>query len=190
MNPLLERLQTVYRVDSPDGVGFMREIHKLIAKFTEAEFAAAGDQIIASHKYKTFPSPSEIVNACEEARMSLRPIPKPPANASSTPRGWTAEARSAADRLIHSPMGRDAAHSNWILQLHDFCREYQRLPSQREAAELMIMAREFDEQAMSAMDMSARAEPAQQAVTAKLINTVMDRRRALGDIVLKQQEAA
>ena len=49
-----------------------------------------------------------------------------------------------ADRLIIGALGRDAAKSNWILQLHDFIRKHQRLPNGMEVGRLKDEANIFD----------------------------------------------
>lgn len=58
---------------------------------------------------------------------------------------WSAEAFAAADRLIRSPMGREAAREGWITQLHDWCRRARQLPDAGAVARLKREARLFED---------------------------------------------
>jgi len=58
---------------------------------------------------------------------------------------WSPEAFAAADRLIRSPMGREAAREGWITQLHDYGRRARSLPDASGVARLKREARLFEE---------------------------------------------
>lgn len=58
---------------------------------------------------------------------------------------WSHAAFAAADRLIRSPMGREAAREGWISHLHDYCRRARSLPDASTVASMRRNARLFEE---------------------------------------------
>lgn len=141
-NRLLARLCVVYgQPDSPDPVAYLTEIGKLLKGYTETEMEKAGDAVLRNHRGRAFPTPSEIAGACADARAgsSRETVP------AFKDHNWTNERIALADKLIKSPMGREAADEGWILSLHDFIRENERLPEPREIGLIKAKARGFDE---------------------------------------------
>lgn len=57
---------------------------------------------------------------------------------------WSQEAIAAANRLIQSEMGRQAAREGWITQLHDYCRGARSLPDASMVYRLQSAARKFE----------------------------------------------
>lgn len=142
-NILLERLVVVYgEPDSSDPAAYLRELSKLLAKFSDATLERAGDHVLATHRGRMFPTPSECVVACET--VLAEQIDSKPPEGQRHPE-WSDAAFRIADRLICSPMGRDAAREGWITQLHDYCRKARQMPDAGTIAALKREARLFEE---------------------------------------------
>jgi len=140
---MLQRLMIVYgEPDSGDPGAYLREVGRLLQGYTEAEQQEATDLVLKTHRGRQWPTPAECVNACIEVRdqRTDRQVPEGPKYPE-----WTESAFAAADRLINSEIGRQAAREGWIGQLHDFCRKARHLPDASVIADLRREARKFDE---------------------------------------------
>lgn len=100
----------------------------------------ASDNIRTNRKWRSFPTIAECVEACKEANDQLlakhiRNAPPPEVYPE-----WTKTRIEAANRMICGSVARTmamhAAEHGWILRLHDFCREKNRLPQRHEADRL------------------------------------------------------
>ncbi len=142
-NPLLDRLVVVFGPpQSDDPQAYLREVQKLIAKYTPTELDKAADLLVRSSKW--FPKPAEIAVACADAREMLTPSqPFDPAKKKNL--DWTKEALDRADRLIQSDLGRRAADEGWVLALWDHYRKTPRQPSPKEIIGFKTKADEFNE---------------------------------------------
>lgn len=93
----------------------------------------AAETLLKTRKHRNFPLPEECRRACVEAQNELaeRRMAGKPRKKSSDP--WSQERIKLADRLMHSDIGRLSADEGWIVHLHDWCRENQRLPNAYES---------------------------------------------------------
>ncbi|MEW5705119.1 MAG: hypothetical protein AB1781_11135 [Pseudomonadota bacterium] len=142
---LISRLSNVYGPpDCANPAAYLEEVARLVRGFSTAEQDKAGDVLLRGHRGRQFPTPHEIVAACEEARKAGAPVGVIRSAPFQHP-GWAHEDIAIADRLIVSEIGREAADNGWSLGLHDFCRYNHRLPNVHEKARIIREAREFDE---------------------------------------------
>jgi hypothetical protein len=151
-NALLARLCIVYgQPDSHDPTAYLAEVAKMLARYTAADLQRAGDHIIRTHKFRSFPTPAQIVVACEDARpQQMTPEMKGDPS-------WSKEAIAHADRLVNCELGRRAAHEGWILGLHDYCRKHGALPPSAKVGVIISDARFVDGVADGSIDAGACA---------------------------------
>jgi hypothetical protein len=145
-NALIQRLAVVFGPPdfSTDPAAYMSEIANLIRGFTAGELNKAADLLIREFRpsqRKPWPTPNEICTACVDARTMMAP----PQSNKDPYQEWSEKAFRRADALIASDLGREAADSGWIAALHDFCREYGRLPNDAESYRCKVHAAEFNE---------------------------------------------
>lgn len=141
-NSLLNRLAVIYGApDSEDPGAYLNEVARLLAGFSEAELSKAGDALLSAHKSRSWPTPAQCVDACYAARG------KPPSPVPEAPKypEWSREAIAAANKLVMSDIGRQAADQGWILALHDFCRKERRLPNETEQHRIKRKSLQFNE---------------------------------------------
>lgn len=130
---------------------WMATFGRELARFSVQVLVEAARDLIVTRKERYFPPLSECVAACENAKKRFDLVAK--ASASPVKSNWKPQKddewadwrRELADKLIIGPMGKQAAASNWILQLHDFIRKHQRLPNGMEIGRLKEEASIFDE---------------------------------------------
>lgn len=175
-NPLITRLAVVFGQPdhSDDPKKFVSELARLTQGFHPPELDKAADMLIRSHQptaRKPWPTPAEIIMACEDARDLVSPT-KPEDKFEKQHRHWTKEARAKAYDLVRTDLGRRAADEGWVLSLWDFCRRERRLPTTAEATVCRRHAAEFNE---------AYASLRANALDAKL--------RDLGDSMLMRRDA-
>jgi hypothetical protein len=114
------------------------ETRKALAGWDLRTLDEAADRLAKTCKF--FPKPAEVIEVCEAIASSRGQYSAPPSNPD-----WTADAFKAANRLVHSDMGRQAAREGWIGTLHDFCRINRRMPNGHEISHLKKEAKLFDE---------------------------------------------
>lgn len=142
-NKLLTRLGIMYGApDTEEPAEWMREMERMTKGYSDDELNRAADLVMRRHRGMRFPAVSEILMACADAREEV--APSKPLDKAKWPE-WEPEAIEAADRLICSDLGREAAKNGWVSGLHDFCRKNRRLPIGREVAECRESSRGFDE---------------------------------------------
>lgn len=142
-NKLVARLCLMYGTpDTADPAAWFAEMDRLVKSYSERELDAAADQIMRSHRGRSFPPVSEMLAACEDVRAAL--TRKPLRNDPTYPE-WSHAARDNADKLIRCSMGRKAAEEGWVYALHSFCRENGRHPGPHEIGGLKAIARGFDD---------------------------------------------
>lgn len=126
---------------------FFAELAKDISRYPEPVLRRAVMRIRNTRKQRGFPSFAECREALE-AEM--------PKEATRNPKSfhqyeaWTPARIRGADDLICCKLGVQACEQGWIGALHDFCREYERLPVGREIDDLRRQARQFDEAMINA----------------------------------------
>lgn len=143
MNPtdrFIARMVDVFQAPQTENpAGYIEETRRALAGWDERTLNQAADRLVKTAKF--FPRPAEVIEVCE-AIAAERVVPEVNA-ASNGP--WSSAAYTEANRLINSPMGREAAKEGWIGQLHDYCREHRKLPNASRVADLKREARLFDE---------------------------------------------
>lgn len=163
--------------------------------YSASELDKAARAIIQTRKRTDFPLLADCKAACDEAKkwldMAEAKLPSGPATTWAKDNDWADWRIEQADRLIIGPMGKQAAASNWILQLHDFIRKHQRLPNGLEVGRLKEEANIFDEKyaecvAFRGWKTTPASEPgamAQAGWLVKLGNQMLARRAELADRV-------
>ena len=154
MQPITDRLMGVLGPPAhvEDPARFRAEL-ECVAKAAAAECQdLAGDMVLAATKQTWWPSLGVIadaLNAAQDRLFSKRHDagPKYP--------DWTPGRISNANRLIRSPMGRQAAKEGWIGALWDFCRVEERLPQGAELSRCKRIAQEADDAAAQVYRMTA-----------------------------------
>lgn len=139
-NHFIDRMLSIFHAPVTENErGFVEEMRKALAGWDKPTLDQAADRLAKTSKF--FPKPAEVIEVCE-AIAAERVVPEVNA-ASNGP--WSSAAYTEANRLINSPMGREAAKEGWIGQLHDYCREHRKLPNASRVADLKREARLFDE---------------------------------------------
>jgi len=112
---------------------WLKDMVRNLGGFNSGVLEKACEIIIATRKYRSFPSLYECKEACIDAqewldnqRLAIEEKKQP-----KVPPQWAPTRFDMADQLIQSPLGRRAAKEGWILSLHDFCRNHLRLPEER-----------------------------------------------------------
>lgn len=139
-NHFIDRMLSIFHAPITENeAGFVEEMRKALAGWDKATLDVAADRLAKTCKF--FPKPAEVIEVCEQiAAERAKPQPN---EASRGP--WSGDAFRDANRLINSPMGKEAAKDGWIGQLHDFCREARKLPNASQIAHLKREAKLFDE---------------------------------------------
>ena len=153
--------------DQPEA--WFAEMDRLVKNYYDTELDKAADLILRTHRGNRFPSVSEMLTACVDARESIAPKTKPPEPFPD----WMPEVIANADELIRCKLGQRAAAEGWVFALHTFCRKHKRLPMGGEIAGCIEEARGFD---VAYQKASESADPLQIAL------------RKLGDSMLRMQE--
>ena len=142
-NKLVARLALMYGKPETENLpAWFAEMDRLVQTYSDKELDKAADLVMRSHRGNRFPSVSEMLAACEDARENMRPPFKP--SPSKWP-DWEPEAIERADDLIRCGLGKRAASEGWIFALHRFCCKHGRLPMDREIGSCIAEARGFDE---------------------------------------------
>ncbi len=146
MQPITERLIGVFGTPNhvETAAAFLAEVDRIADRYGHEAQRLAGYMVIRATQQNWWPSPGVIAEALDSASNSLAVK-----NADKGPKypDWTAARQANANRLIRSPMGRQAAKEGWIGALWDFARVEERLPQGSELARCKRVAREADEMA-------------------------------------------
>jgi len=142
-NRLMTRMCLMYGPpETHDDQAWFAEMDRLVKSYSDRELDRAADLVLRSHRGRGFPSVSEMLTACEDAREQFSP---PPRIDPAYPE-WSKARIAEADRLIQCDMGRAAARDGWISVLHSFVRENGRLPrTQGEIGHCKAVASKFDQ---------------------------------------------
>lgn len=194
--PVIKFIETVlqhfppYRWDEAQEKAWAATMVQELSGFSDAVLNRAIGELVRTRKNRQIPLVSECLTACAEARRWLdaetshKLLPTTQDAGFRYPE-WAYSRIALADDLVcgrkGSPhIGQEAARENfWILQLHDFCRQEQRLPNDKEIANLKRKARETDE--VFSKGAVGHGPIAQFAV--KAIETVGAKRRQLCEMV-------
>lgn len=119
-----------------------------LKSFSAYVLRQAAEEIIRTRKVRNFPLPAECREVCIAIDKKERAQHELPVKETDTHRfpEWAPWRIRNADNLIETQaLAKEAARSNWILQLHDFIRVNQRMPNEGEVRRLKEVARQFDE---------------------------------------------
>lgn len=127
---------------------WVRSMAEALRGYDASTLNDAARKIIASRTYATFPLPADCRKACDEAQAQRRVIELSKTLPEMRPfqnDDWSSERQRLAYDLVKCGMGKEAARSNWVLSLWNFCRQNQRLPQGREIDQCKKVAKEFDD---------------------------------------------
>jgi len=150
---------------------------QMLGSFGDDVLSAAAADIMANRTARTFPLPAECNAVCKHAVDTVKYGKHEPSKDGNRHEhlpfeqrypDWSERRISAANALVCCQIGREALAEKWIVSLHDFCRENQRLPDRHEMAVVrkkgIAVQKDFE-------DMAARSQP-----NSLLINLVSLRR--------------
>lgn len=106
---------------------FIKNFAEDLAGYSDNEYFTAAKKLRTDpHASRSFPTNGVILAACREAKreIAVEAVKPKPAKVDM----WCDAAKEQADKLVCSPLGRQAARDGWILCLWHFCREHGRLP--------------------------------------------------------------
>lgn len=160
---------------------WLRSMAMNLRSFPAVVLNEAADEIIRTRKHRNFPLPAECREVCIaiDKRERSQELPVEEKIPERNPE-WTKWRIRNADMLVQSTLGREAARSNWILQLHDFIRVNQRLPKDYEISRLKEQARLFDD----AYAECVRGGWQQSSMLERLGRSMLARRETLMEAVL------
>lgn len=123
---------------------WVKSLARSVGKFPPDVIKAAAQHIIKTRKYKTFPLPADIIDACQSIEKSklATELSKTLPQLKVVDETWTAERLRAAYELCRSDLGRKAAREGWALRLWNFYRVELRNPSPIEMSRLSREAQE------------------------------------------------
>lgn len=141
-NRLVTRMCLMYGPpETHDDQAWFAEMDRLVKSYSDKELDAAAEMVLRTHRGRGFPTVSQMLTACEDAREKHMPKPMPDPGYHE----WSKARIAEADRLISCEMGRAAAREGWVFALHSFCRENRRLPkTQGEIGHCKSVASRFD----------------------------------------------
>lgn len=141
--------------------------------------------------YRTFPTLSECIAACDDSAEWLRRKEAPLLDQTDTAPSldWTAERLKLATDLVRSAMGKEALKGDWHVALWNFCRQHKRLPVGHEIEQCKRNAEAFrtayEEVVRTDYDQLGSKERADRKainiVLLKLGNSMLERRKELAD---------
>lgn len=116
---------------------FYETLDNDLSFYSERCLELAAVEIRTTRKRNTFPTIAECVEACKKVHDQLSMAQYRNSPPKEKYPEWTPERIAAAERMICTTVARKmalhAAEHGWILRLHDFCREHDRLPMRHEA---------------------------------------------------------
>ena len=131
-NKMLAKFGLMYGSPSRDpqeAKAIISEYARLMVQYSEPELEGAADKLIRTRKFRNWPTIAECIEALEDHRAEVYAKNAPELQIARHPYPeWDRAAFAAADKLIQSVMGRQAAQEGWILGLHDYCRKHSKLP--------------------------------------------------------------
>ena len=132
----IEPLLSVLPAPKNDNLeGMIRTYAKVLGEFSDEALELAADTMLRTMKYKSMPLPSECIDACRDAEMTLalrrkrdqtkrKPIPKQVT--------WTGADAKKADELFASHWGKRAVEDRVAIALWDFLVQQKRWPNNNE----------------------------------------------------------
>ena len=125
----------------PDGVDeavILKAYRSELDRYTPDVLALGAEMMLKSRKHRNFPLPEECRRACIEAQNELaeqarREVENAGKHSKDDGDPWAPWRIKFANSLMNSDLGRQAALEDWIVHLHDWCRENRRLPDGFEA---------------------------------------------------------
>jgi hypothetical protein len=130
--------------DAAQAKKIFSEYARLMTQYSDHELSEAADLVLKRHRYRTWPSIAECISALEDYRRSVHEKTAPEVARKVSYPEWSQDRIANADRLVNCGLGRRAAAEGWVLGLHDFCRNHERLPTEREIPAIIAGARFVD----------------------------------------------
>lgn len=144
MSKFLDPLREVYPLPKHAETNlekFFSVYLKMLKTFADDTLSAAADHIMEVRNVRTFPLPAECNAACKHVIDAARYGEHKPSREGNRHEHLPFEQRypewqewriKKANELVCSDLGREALGEGWIVSLHDFCREQQRVPDRHE----------------------------------------------------------
>ena len=186
---MLARLGVIYgQPDSPDPVAYLEEMSRMLSRYSESVLDQAADLVLKTHRGRNWPTPAECIRACEDVLETERAKEARKAGTVENYPEWSVTAIERANRLIQSPLGRQATREGWIIQLWDYCRHARKLPDNEAAIHrCKVIAREFDE-AYAEVCAGKGYGPLLSALS-RLGDSILERRNKLASLALGKDTA-
>lgn len=109
---------------------WLRDMVRSLSQASRECLDRAGDRIIDSRKYRSFPLLHDIRDACNEAAEDIKREQPRLIGSQPAQHGASVEDReNFARELLLGEMGRQAAREGWVFGLFTFIRDHMRLPS-------------------------------------------------------------
>jgi hypothetical protein len=181
-----------YRWDDAQEKSWIETLAVKISGFSDQVVERALSEMIGKRDDRRTPLPAEVISGCIEAKrwldvengQKVLPTIRDDGIGSKHPECADSRYRYADDLICgkfgRSDIGRQAAKDGyWILQLHDYCREHQKLPSDAEIPTLKRRAQETDDAFAAFVPNDSWASK----VAIQAIETVAFNRNKLRDLV-------
>lgn len=131
--------------DAAQAAKIIAEYARLMSGYSDNELSAAADLVLKRHRYRTWPSIAECIAALEDYRRSVHEKNAPEVARQFAYPEWSKGRIAKADEMVNCAMGQRAASEGWVLGLHDFCRNHERLPAESEIPAIIEGARFVDD---------------------------------------------
>lgn len=168
-----------------DAKVWVASMERVLSRMEPKVLAKAAEIIIATRNPKRdgkwFPTPSECIAACDQARADLALENRAPllshGNRDQSP--WASWRQDTADMLIKTEMGKRAVKDGCILTLWNFCRENGRLPSEDVYAQMIRGA----DKTLELIERIANETDGVAQACARFGQTVLERRKQMAEFV-------
>lgn len=134
---LLKRLTTMFGTPKTEDPGaFLSEYIRAMAPYGTDVLDLAGDRLLKSHKFRTWPSIAECIDAASKAAEELHGRKK------ELDKQRRENKTQIVDGILRNAndMTQRACQEGWIVGLHDFVRDRNRLPNTDERNNLRMDA--------------------------------------------------
>lgn len=152
-NKMLAKLGVMYGPPSRDpkeSIALIGEYARLMAQYSDSELEAAGDKLVRTRKFKTWPTVGECIEVLEDNRTAAYERSAPERTIEQSYPEWSPAAIAHANKRVIGTLGRKAAQEGWCLGLHrfyaeEFAKGYKTSePSNKQIASMMDAAKFVD----------------------------------------------
>ena len=120
-----DRLQAFFGEPYKDADGeAVALLAKHLAPYDEAILLAVAEHFVLTRRFKSWPMPVEIIQACRTEQVRRNP----PKHRAPKVDYWATERLLIADKIVQGQLGLQAAEGGWLDELWHFGRKHQRLP--------------------------------------------------------------